>query len=592
MALIQIRRRTPRPLYTLTLVFVLGLFMARLPSTLGHFGAHFDFIDPIEDVYRLLADEYVNKPDAEKLQTGAISGMLEALDDPYAEYIPPAGRAEFTKEIAGQFVGIGAQVENVAGWLTIVSPLEDSPAFKAGIMAGDRVTEIDGVSTLNVPIDQSIAKLTGTPGTPVNITIDRHGEVIPMTLTRQEIVVKAVKGVRRADDNLGRWDFMLDPDRKIAYVRLSQFIPTAPSEMAEALVGVGADKPGFGGLILDLRSDPGGDLNACLAIADLFLREGVVVSVRGRSGSEQVYRAQGGGDVPDFPMIVMINGQSASASEILAGALSDHNRAVVLGTRSYGKGLVQSLLPVPHTDGGQVKFTTQRYYLPSGRLIHREDDSTTWGVDPAPGFYVPMSEDEFVASFLKRQDLDVIRTTPSAPPNGAPAKEKANAEPARWSDPDWITGTLQDKQFAAALKAMQTRVAVGQWQPVSDQTEQAGAIKTSEIRALERGRDRLAKELTRLDRRIEALDAAAEGTKPLREPRDLWPNDLNLTDGHVKVFDREGKQVADLRITGRDLERWLADADVEPEPGTDGNPAEKPAKAPSAPAPQRPEHKE
>src|SRR5262249_53967591 len=161
----------------------------------------------------------------------------------------------------------------------------------------------------------------------------------------------------------------------------------------------------------------------------------------------------GEGTLPDFPVSVLVNGASASASEILAGALADHSRATIIGARTFGKGLVQTVVPIRHASGAEVKFTIQRYYLPSGRLIHRTDESTLWGVDRTPGFYVPMTEQEQLAMLLKRRDLDIIRSgkpnTPDA--DGAAVQEK-------WSDPSWVESDLKDKQLGAALRSMQTRL--------------------------------------------------------------------------------------------------------------------------------------
>ncbi len=187
--------RTRQMILVLMLVFLLGVFVSGMTQPSGRNG--YTFLDPLIEVYQIVNDNYVDKPDNQKLQTAAINGMLEALEDPYTQYIPPADRAAFQKEMTQQFVGIGAEVNSQGGYLTIVSPLEDSPAYNAGIKAGDRVLEIEGVSTFNLPIDECIAKLTGNPGEPVHIVVERGGtggQKIPFTIVRDKIVVKGGQG--------------------------------------------------------------------------------------------------------------------------------------------------------------------------------------------------------------------------------------------------------------------------------------------------------------------------------------------------------------------------------------------------------------
>lgn len=547
----------------LLLVFVLGVFIARLPITLAQLskirggpvtGSTSEPIEAIREVLELLERDAVEKPDIAKLQRGAIDGMLESLDDAYAEYVPAEESQEFDKALTGQYVGIGCQVETREGWLTIVSPMEDSPAFKGGIMAGDRVTKINEESTFGLPIDQCIKKLTGEPGTNVTISVLRDGQDLTFTLARAKIISKSVRGVRRMNDGSGHWDYVLDPATKTAYVRMSQFTPTSPRELLSALSEVEQNAGDVGGLILDLRGNPGGFMEAALEIADFFLDDGVIMSTRGRGTPERFFKATGGNTLPNFPIAILVNGGSASASEIVSGALSDRGRAIVIGTRTFGKGLVQTVHQVDALPNAEMKFTTQRYYLPSGRLIQRMDDSTTWGVDPTPGFYAPVTDKELLAWALWRRDQDIVR--------------KSTGAEERWNDPSWIENTAKDKQLAMALRAITTRIASGAWKPEGEVEHQNVKIATRELKALEKTRDRLNKEALRLDKRIESLELAAEGAaKPLK-PIDLWADSLDLTDGHVDVTDKDGKRIARLKVTGRDLERWLASADVELEPAT------------------------
>lgn len=551
------RRRTTGAVTRLTvltmfMVFLIGVFAARM-AAMAQPGAR-AFTDPIAEVFRVLSAQYVDTIDIGKLQKGAIAGLVGALDDPYAEYIPPEDVAEFSKQMTGQFSGIGCQIEMRDGWLTVVTPLEDSPAWEAGILSGDRIISVEGKSTFGLTSDECVKLLTGAPGSKVTFVVLRAGKETTYTLTRRQITNKSVRGLRRSNASNNGWEYLLDPARKIAYIRITQFTPTAPEEFGAALADARKATGGsLGGLVLDLRGNPGGVLDAAERIADAFLDEGVIVSVRGRATREQVIRSRRGGPATDFPVCVLVDGSSASASEILAGAIQDHGRGVVIGTRTFGKGLVQTVVPLDRQRNGQLKFTTQKYYLPSGRLIQRTDDATTWGVDPDPGFYVPVSDSEVQARFLRRREFDAIHG------NGAPPPAQD------WSSPDWIAREAHDTQLAAALRAAQARADTGAWKPVGDTAPAEKAIASAELRRLERSRELLSLEFARIDKRIAALESSA-AAGAARPPRiDLWPDDIELEGGEVLIRDRSGNTVATLRITGQDLERWLLQADVEVE---------------------------
>lgn len=559
--------RTNRPrrsaFLTISLVFLTGVFVARLPATLAAMGMRPDFFEPIRDVQRMIQAEAVDAPDQAKLQKGAIDGMLEALDDTYAEYIPADDRKEFEKQMTGSFVGIGCQIEMRDKWLTVVSPLEDSPALNAGIIANDRIKSIEGKETFGLTADACIKMLTGEPGSPVNLIVERGGEEIPFTIKREKIVSKSVKGFRRLPDGSGHWDFLLDPENKIGYVRLTQFIPTSPRELRAGIEAAKAAAGGqLNGLVLDLRNNPGGVMDAALQIANMFIDEGVIMSVKGRSGEGESFSASPRGMHYTFPVTILVNQNSASASEIVSGALQDHNRATIIGTRTFGKGLVQSVQPLPHDPGAAIKFTTQRYYLPSGRLIQRTNDATAWGVDPNPGFFVPMSDEDTIAWLLLRRDWDVLTKDGQAQREGQEMIPAADQQ--HWATPDWVATTAKDKQLAAAVTAIQTRLTSGEWKPVSELSDQHGRIAMHELKALEKTRDRLGREFARIDKRIDTLEGIASTGKGSSEPADLWGDKVDVTGGRIEVFDKSGKRVAELKVTGRDLERWLAMSDIEP----------------------------
>lgn len=522
------------------------------------------FFDPIIDVKKLIDDRYVYEVKEEELRDGAIRGMLEVLNDPYTVYVPAADVKEFTKDLTGEYSGIGASVRLEQGWLTIETPLEDSPAFRAGIMPDDRVVDIDGKSTFGMSVDACVDILTGKEGTPVSIIIEREGQKIPMTLIRQKIKTKSVKGFHRDPSDAAKWQFVLDQSRGIAYIRMTQFTPGLGRELVEALIASGVNDGKLKGIVLDLRYNPGGLLSEAVQIADLFLKSGTIVSTRGRAFREEVVTAIERGTMPqDIAVAVLVNGQSASASEVLAGALVENDRAVVVGVRTFGKGSVQQVQDLPTGDGAELKITEQGYYLPSGRSIHRKDDSATWGVDPSKGFYVPMTDEEQIEMLRIRREEEQLHA------NGKPAEKEASADQ-RWADTDWVLERMKDKQLTAAVRAVQQKIDTGEWKPTGEEGIDATKIAADELKRLILSRDLITKDLIRLQRRIQAVETAAgDEAKSIANP-DLWANDLDLRGGTVTVKDKDGKVVSTLDITGRDLERWLSEAEVkvEPAPGT------------------------
>lgn len=550
------------------LILTLGVLFVRLPLAIAERASDYATFDPVVEVYANIDKHFYRAFDHKALQEGAIRGIIEALDDPYTEFIPAQDIEEFDKYVRGQYVGIGASVTEQDGWLLIVSPLDDSPAYRAGIEANDYVVAVDGVSTWQRSTDEVIGDLSGKPGSEVTLTIERTGteEDLPptaeppsvpdelgeapgpaegnirfdVTLERERIVTSTVKGIHREGD---RWIHMIDPERKIGYVRVSQFTNGTVPELREVCEDL-VDR-GLRGMILDLRFNGGGALAAAIETADLFLREGLIVSQRGRTTREERSYAQPEGTLPDFPLVVVVNGSSASASEIVAGALADNDRAVVLGERTFGKGLVQSLYRL-ESGAGQLKITEQHYYLPSGRSIQREDDSTTWGVDPRDGFYVPMTDEENRRMLRRRRDEEIIRET--------------NPEECCWDDPEWILRELKDPQLSAAVEAIRLKLETGDWVPTGEEFER-GRLELAALRAEEQRVERLLRELERSQKRIAALSKVAPKSE---DPLDLIPGTPALTGGRMTITNEQGEEVATLRITGDTLERWLLDAPVEP----------------------------
>ena len=502
----------PRSSWTFkALVLTLAVAVAGSTLALARRGGDYTFFDPLIDIKAIVDTYGFEPPDEGDLQAAAIAGMLEALDDPYAQYVPASETDDFEKALIGEYVGIGAEVNVRGGFLHIVTPLDGSPALQAGLMAGDLVLEIDGETTEGRTVEESIQRLKGDEGTEVALLVERDGGTQTITVVRAQINLPIVRGFHRLDDDDASWQYLLDPDLGIAYIRLASFTPTSAQAVRDAIAqaerqaaDAGRDG-GLGGLILDLRSNPGGLLDQAVAIADMFLAEGVIVSTRGRPTihPERISRARSQASDHGVPLLLLINGQSASASEVLSGALTENGRAVALGTRTFGKGSVQSIHPLTGSAaGGQLKLTEQRYYLPTGRSIQRTDDSAQWGVDPTDGFFVPMTDEQFLDMLRVRREQEII---------GGPVGEGSADDGGFWSDPELIVERLKDPQLAAGVDALTRRINTGDWVAVGEPANEVDPALLEEIRTLQDARDRLDKELNRLDRRLETLELAASG---------------------------------------------------------------------------------
>ena len=381
----------------LTLIALLTL---QLPGTLAQREDDYAFVRTLVDIHRHVMANYVEPVEAEKLRQGAIDGMLSELD-PFSVYIPAAQQKAFDEAIDGNFQGVGVMLNQLDnGQIEVVSPIDESPAFKAGVMAGDIITKINGESIENMRLPDVIKRVTGAPGTEVKMHVRRGTQEKDFVLTRQQIVVPTVKGYRRKQDN--GWDYFASEDPKIAYIRVTQFTGETYEKLRSAIADSTAG--GMKGLILDLRHNPGGRLDSAQQILDMFIEKGVLLSTKGRNRPEDTKFASGQNVLPYFPMIVLVNGSSASASEIVAGSLMDNKRALVMGSRSYGKGSVQELIPLDQKSG-ELKLTVAYYYLPSGRLVHRKKDATDWGVVPQIIVPVDAATEEKVMRDRNNQEL-------------------------------------------------------------------------------------------------------------------------------------------------------------------------------------------
>jgi carboxyl-terminal processing protease len=398
---------------------LMAILAFRLPGSMAQRDDDYAFVRTLVDIHRQVTDNYVEPVDEQALRQKAIDGMLSDLD-PFSVYIPPVEQADFENMLDSSFRGVGIEFDLQDGLATVVTPIEGSPAFNAGVEAGDVIQKVDGKSVDGLQADDLKKLITGPLGSKVTLTVKHeNGRVVDLSMTRQEIVQTTVKGWQHKSD--GSWNYYLNDNPKIAYVRITQFTDNTFDELHDALAGKpgspGLVETGMRGLILDLRFNPGGRLDQAIKVVNMFVKEGVIVSTKGRNRPENIVRATGEGTLPYFPMIVLVNQHSASAAEIVSGSLKDNKRALIIGERTYGKGSVQELIPLDD-NGGELKLTVAYYYLPSGRLVHRKKDATDWGVEPQ--VVVPMDEEAQVSVMKRFSRQEEIH----------PASYKASTQPA------------------------------------------------------------------------------------------------------------------------------------------------------------------
>lgn len=307
------------------------------------------------EVLDLVEKNYVEDVDAKALLQGAINGMIKTLD-PHSAFMTPEMYKELEVETRGTFGGIGIEIAIQKDVLTVVTPIEDTPAFEAGVLAGDQIVKIDGKTTKDITIAEAVNKLRGRQDTKVTITIMREGLPAPkdITITRKTINIKSVKA-KIYDSHIG-------------YIRVSAFQERTAADLKKALREMASDAEPLAGLVLDLRNNGGGLLPQSIDVSDFFLKKGVIVSTKGRARSmDSQAMAKDDGDEPSCPMVVLVNEGTASAAEIVSGALQDNKRALIVGMKTFGKGSVQTVIPLE--DGSALKLTTAKYYTPRGRSI-------------------------------------------------------------------------------------------------------------------------------------------------------------------------------------------------------------------------------
>ncbi len=417
----------------ITTVFLIGVLIgsgqSQKVSALSN--SMYEDLKVFTDVLSLIQKDYVEETKSKDLVNGAIKGMLETLD-PHSSFMPPNMFKEMQEETKGRFEGLGIEITLREGVLTVVSPIEDTPAFKAGILAGDQILKIDGESTKNFTLMDSVKRLRGPRGTKVTITIMREGFTKPkeFTLVRDVIPVRSV-----------RHELL---EKNYGYIRLSQFQEKTDGEFEKAAKALEEESKGsLKGLVLDLRNNPGGLLDQAVKISDRFIDSGLIVSVEGRKEDQKLkFYAHPDGSLARYPLVVLVNGGSASGAEIVAGAIQDHGRGILVGTQTFGKGSVQTIIPLK--DGSGLRLTTARYYTPNGRSIQAKGIVPDIVVKPSK----PEEEKEVVTpklpaeKDLERHLMDVEKGAPKE-------KEKLKKEEGKEKKP-------VDNQLERALELLKS----------------------------------------------------------------------------------------------------------------------------------------
>jgi len=414
------------------LVFILGLMVGLVKShkVSALSSSVYEELRVFTDVLGILQKEYVEEKNTKDLIYGAIKGMLETLD-PHSAFLPPNMYKEMQEETRGRFEGLGIEITIKEGVLTVVSPVEDTPAFKAGILAGDQILKIDGELTKNLTLLESVKRLRGPKGTKVTITIMREGFTKPkdFTLVRDVIPIRSV-----------RHELL---EKHYGYIRVSQFQEKTDSEFDKHLKALEEEsKEGLKGLILDLRNNPGGLLDQAVKVADRFLESGLIVSMEGKREDQKMkFHAQPPGTIPSYPLVVLINSGSASGAEIVAGAIQDHGRGILLGTATFGKGSVQTIFPLK--DGSGLRLTTAKYFTPDGRSIQAKGILPDIVVKPLQ----PQVEEEKIPKHPVEKDLERhLIDIEKAPPK---EKEKPKKEEVKEKKP-------VDHQLERALELLKS----------------------------------------------------------------------------------------------------------------------------------------
>jgi len=380
--------RTKRTFFTMLFLVSFG-FVICFQNAFADKQETYEGLKLFTDIISLIENNYVDPVDTKKLIHSAIQGMIRSLD-PHSSFMPPEAFEELQIDTQGEFGGIGIVITMKKGVLTVVSPIEGTPAYKKGVQAGDRIIKVNGESTQDMEMWEAVKKMRGKKGTPVTITIERDTEVKPIdiVIVRDIIPIESVRSASLGDD--------------YGYIWVTNFREKTVDDIITALDRLDSDAESFKGLILDLRDNPGGLLDQAVKLVDLFVNSGNIVSIKGRSeDNTKDFNAHQKNTEPGYPIVVLINSGSASASEIVAGALQDHKRALILGVTSFGKGSVQTVEPL--RDGYGLKYTIARYYTPNGRSIQAQ--GIVPDIEVSSRYIKLKKEDAEAPHVIKEKDL-------------------------------------------------------------------------------------------------------------------------------------------------------------------------------------------
>ncbi len=429
-----------------------GLFLVKMPTQIAAMEEQrrnnselHEFAELFAEIYQQIQARYVDEIESQKVFEGAINGMMMALD-PHSSWMPPAMQEQLTRDTEGEYSGVGLVITQRDGVLTVISPLPSSPAAKVGVAPWDRIIEIEGESTREMPLPDAVKRLTGPSGTKVTIKVVREGadEPLDFTITRETVHVDSV--------------FSQTLEGNIGYLRIARFQEDTAREVRKAVENF--NKQNVAGLVVDLRNDAGGLLDKAVDICDIFLPEGkLIVSIKGRNPSDNRNYYALEGQLARQPMVVLVNKGSASASEIFAGAMKDHKRGVIVGpegTNTFGKGSVQTISTLRHslerTEGGDIKpsglrLTTARYYTPSGESIHEK------GIEPDIGVKLPEGHE---IELIKRGALlGEHNTIEPGKPADAATTDTTTIEPVE-------EGPFSDIMLDEAIKILKTMIVTSQ----------------------------------------------------------------------------------------------------------------------------------
>ncbi|MFH1057257.1 MAG: S41 family peptidase [Pseudomonadota bacterium] len=424
----------------------LAVHLSPLPRAQAASDADYQRMQVFTEVLGEIEKKYVEKKTQEELITEALKGMVSSLD-PHSAYLTPDEFRDLQIETKGSFHGVGIEITLKDGILTVVSPIEGTPAFKAGVQAGDRIIKIDGKLTKGMSLMDAVKLIRGPKGSKVTLTVLREGapKLLDYAIARDLIPLRSVR-FNLLEDGYG-------------YVRIASFQEDTTNDLVKALRVLQSQKLPLKGLVLDLRNNPGGLLQEAVSVSDVFLKGGVIVSTKGRlAGQQMTYSAHKDAVAGDYPIIVLVNNGSASASEIVAGALQDHKRALLLGITTFGKGSVQTILPLE--DRGALRLTTARYYTPSGRSIQAK------GIEPdlVVPFEPPAKDkkNDNPSQAIREKDLsgvlpaeETAPPAPLAPPSQEPAKAKDNGDAKLYMAADKLNDDNQLVRALDLLKAWQ-----------------------------------------------------------------------------------------------------------------------------------------